>query len=80
MSNGTGNELLIHNWKNLPGLPNDFWHRSRFLNGLRDNAELSSGCSKNIDVRILNLRHTFASLQVSGGASLEMIGRLRGHT
>jgi site-specific recombinase XerD len=32
------------------------------------------------DVRIHNLRHTFASLLVSGGASLEMIGRLLGHT
>lgn len=32
------------------------------------------------DVRIHELRHTFASLLVSGGASLEMIGRLLGHT
>lgn len=32
------------------------------------------------DVRIRDLRHTFASLLVSGGASLEMIGRLLGHT
>jgi integrase len=29
---------------------------------------------------IPNVRHTFASLPVSGGASLEMIGRLPGHT
>ena len=32
------------------------------------------------DVRIHDLRHTFASLLVSGGAILEMIGRLLGHT
>ena len=32
------------------------------------------------DVRIPDLRHTFASLLVSGGASLEMIARLLGHS
>ena len=31
-------------------------------------------------VGIHDLRHTFASLLFSGGASLEMIGRLLGHT
>ena len=32
------------------------------------------------DFRIHDLRYTFASLLVSGGASLEMIGKLLGHT
>ena len=31
-------------------------------------------------VRIHDLRHTFASLLISGGASLEMIGKLLGHS
>lgn len=31
-------------------------------------------------VRVHDLRHTFASLLASGGASLEMIGKLLGHT
>ncbi len=44
-----------------------FWGR------MREKAEIP-------DVRIHDLRHTFASLLVSGGASLEMIGKLLGHT
>jgi integrase len=32
------------------------------------------------DVRIHDLRHSFASVGVSGGASLPIIGRLLGHT
>jgi site-specific recombinase XerD len=31
-------------------------------------------------VRVHDLRHTFASLRVSGGMSLPMIGKLLGHT
>jgi len=44
-----------------------FWHRIRSEAGIPD-------------VRIHDLRHTFASLLVSGGMSLPMIGRLLGHT
>jgi len=45
----------------------------RFWDRMRVQAEIP-------DVRIHDLRHTFASLLVSGGASLEMIGRLLGNT
>ena len=45
----------------------------RFWIGIQTEANLP-------DVRIHDLRHTFASLLVSGGASLEMIGKLLGHT
>jgi integrase len=45
----------------------------RFWYKIQRNAELP-------DVRIHDLRHTFASLLVSGGASLEMIGKLLGHS
>ena len=31
------------------------------------------------DLRIHDLRHTFASVLASGGASLQMIGKLLGH-
>ncbi|WIY52432.1 tyrosine-type recombinase/integrase [Devosia sp. YIM 151766] len=45
----------------------------RFWRNIQKDADLP-------DVRIHDLRHTFASLLVSGGASLEMIGKLLGHT
>lgn len=45
----------------------------RFWSGMRDQAKLPG-------LRIHDLRHTFASLLVNGGASLEMIGKLLGHT
>ena len=44
-----------------------FWDRIRTEAGI-------------VDVRIHDLRHTFASLLVSGGMLLPMIGRLLGHT
>ncbi|GAB4227946.1 MAG: site-specific integrase [Methyloligellaceae bacterium] len=45
----------------------------RFWDDCRKRAELPN-------VRLHDLRHTFASLLVSGGMSLPMIGRLLGHT
>lgn len=45
----------------------------RFWKGIQKAADLP-------DVRVHDLRHTFASLLVSGGASLEMIGKLLGHS
>jgi integrase len=45
----------------------------RFWEDVRANAELPA-------VRIHDLRHTFASLLVSGGMTLPMIGKLLGHT
>ena len=42
-------------------------------------AQIQKTCSLS-DVHIHDLRHTFASLLVSGGASLEMIGKLLGHS
>jgi integrase len=45
----------------------------RFWAQMRATAEITN-------VRIHDLRHTFASLLVSGDASLEMIGKLLGHT
>lgn len=45
----------------------------RFWDSIRDKVGLE-------DVRAHDLRHTFASLLVSGGMSLPMIGRLLGHT
>jgi integrase len=45
----------------------------RFWHDVRKKADLT-------DVRIHDLRHTFASLLVSGGMSLPMIGKLLGHT
>ncbi|OUS03984.1 integrase [Rhodobacterales bacterium 52_120_T64] len=45
----------------------------RFWRSIQKKADLE-------DVRIHDLRHTFASLLVSGGASLEMIGKLLGHS
>lgn len=55
----------------VPGQP--VVNLKRFWERMRVQADIP-------DVRIHDLRHTFASLLVSGGASLEMIGRLLGHT
>lgn len=48
-------------------LESSFWAR------MREVADIPN-------VRINDLRHTFASLLVSGGVSIEMIGKLLGHT
>lgn len=48
-------------------------HIKRFWEDVRAKAELPA-------VRIHDLRHTFASLLVSGGMTLPMIGKLLGHT
>jgi site-specific recombinase XerD len=45
----------------------------RFWNDVRAKAAIP-------DARVHDLRHTFASLLVSGGMSLPMIGKLLGHT
>jgi site-specific recombinase XerD len=45
----------------------------RFWDDVRAKADIR-------DARLHDLRHTFASLLVSGGMSLPMIGRLLGHT
>ena len=45
----------------------------RFWTKVQNDADLP-------DLRSHDLRHTFASLLVSGGASLEMIGKLLGHS
>jgi integrase len=45
----------------------------RFWEDVREKADLPA-------VRINDLRHTFASLLVSGGITLPMIGKLLGHT
>jgi integrase len=46
----------------------------RFWRRVKSDAELPS------NLRVHDLRHTFASLLASGGASLSMIGKLLGHT
>ncbi|KZL09071.1 tyrosine-type recombinase/integrase [Pseudovibrio sp. Ad26] len=55
----------------VPGKP--VHEMRRYWQGILKQADIS-------DVRIHDLRHTFASLLVSGGASLEVIGKLLGHT
>jgi integrase len=47
--------------------------------GVRFWAQIQKECGRQ-EVHIHDLRQTFASLLVSGGASLEMIGWLLGHT
>jgi len=65
----SGNSWVITG--TLPGKPlsdlQPFWQRVRARAGLKD-------------VRIHDLRHTFASTAVASGQGLPMIGKLLGHT
>lgn len=49
----------------------------RALEDLWERARTTARCP---DVRLYDVRHTFASIAVQGGASLPMIGALLGHT
>jgi integrase len=49
----------------------------RALEDLWSRARIAARCP---DVRLYDVRHTFASVAVQGGASLPMIGALLGHT
>ena len=46
---------------------------NRAWRNIRDNASLA-------ELRLHDLRHSFASIAVGGGMSLPMIGKLLGHT
>jgi integrase len=68
----------------MPGNPYVFPSRQaahhvsvRQLEDLWEKVRAAAGCP---DVRLYDLRHTFASVAVQGGASLPMIGALLGHT
>jgi integrase len=75
----SGNPYLIvgkragRRWINL----HKVWRRIRKQAGLRATV-LHDGTVQ--EVRLHDLRHSFASLLAAGGASLPMIGRLLGHT
>ncbi len=66
MTPKSGNRFLVNAMRQESAI-------KRFWEDVRAKAELPA-------VRIHDLRHTFASLLVSGGMTLPMIGKLLGHT
>ena len=62
-----------HHFENISKV----WRKLRDRAGLEP-VESASGQLQN--VRLHDLRHTFASMAAAGGASLPMIGKLLGHT
>ena len=66
----------------LPGNPWVIWGKKpgTHLYGLQDVWERVRARAELTDVRIHDLRHTFASAAVAAGQGLPMIGKLLGHT
>jgi hypothetical protein len=75
----------LHHWDGLTGfLPA---HRARHQRSRKKHSSLRSrsGCGESrggplVDVRLHDLRHTYASFGAGGGLGLPIVGRLLGHT
>jgi site-specific recombinase XerD len=73
---------IKHSWESVcikAGLAVQVEKRNRYGKVVKDKEGKSVMVWKP-DLRIHDLRHSFASLLVSGGASLPMIGAMLGHT